>query len=140
MSSLFFVLMRRLPTRATRTYTLFPYTTLFRSDRFASQHGPSANAMAFRVKDVGVALKALVAKGVTPVAVGAGPMELQIPAIEGIGGSLIYLVDRYEDPNISDVAFQPNPGVDQPPKGRADSRPEGQGGVRTGRFSGSANP
>src|SRR3546814_14569428 len=117
MSSLFFVLMRRLPTRATRTYTLFPYTTLFRSDRFASQHGPSANAMAFRVKDVGVALKALVAKGVTPVAVGAGPMELQIPAIEGIGGSLIYLVDRYEDQRIPDVDFKPIPGVDQRPTG-----------------------
>lgn len=87
------------------------------ADRFASQHGPSANAMAFRVKDVGVALKALVAMGVTPVAVGAGPMELQIPAIEGIGGSLIYLVDRYEDQSIYDVDFKPIPGVDQRPKG-----------------------
>jgi 4-hydroxyphenylpyruvate dioxygenase len=87
------------------------------ADRFASQHGPSANAMAFRVKDVGVALKGLVAKGVKPVAVGAGPMELQIPAIEGIGGSLIYLVDRYEDQSIYDVDFRPVPGVDQHPTG-----------------------
>jgi len=48
---------------------------------------------------------------------GAGPMELQIPAIEGIGGSLIYLVDRYEDQSIYDVDFKPIPGVDQRPTG-----------------------
>src|SRR3546814_11377230 len=55
--------------------------------------------------------------GVTPVAVGAGPMELQIPAIEGIGGSLIYLVARYEEQSIYDVDFKPIPGVDQRAKG-----------------------
>src|SRR3546814_14686416 len=31
----FFFLMIRPPPRSTRTYTLFPYTTLFRSDRFS---------------------------------------------------------------------------------------------------------
>jgi 4-hydroxyphenylpyruvate dioxygenase len=34
-------------------------------------------------------------------------MELRIPAIEGIGGSLIYLVDRYGDRTIYDVDFVP---------------------------------
>src|SRR5581483_10143210 len=36
---------------------------------------------------------------------------------EGIGGSLIYLVDRYGDRSIYDVDFVPIAGVDQRPKG-----------------------
>src|SRR5213076_3563135 len=36
-----------------------------------------------------------------------GPMELNIPAIEGIGGSIIYLVDRYGERTIYDVDFHP---------------------------------
>ena len=40
-------------------------------------------------------------------------MELNIPAIEGIGGSLIYLVDRYGDAgSIYDIDFVPIEGVD----------------------------
>jgi len=75
--------------------------------RFAQQHGPSACAMAFRVKDAAAAFKRAVELGATPVANPVGPMELNIPAIEGIGGSLIYLVDRYGDHTIYDVDFVP---------------------------------
>ena len=39
-----------------------------------------------------------------------GPMELNIPAIEGIGGSNLYLVDRYGAQTIYDVDFLPLPG------------------------------
>src|SRR5205085_2052653 len=45
--------------------------------------------------------------GAKPVHGKLGPMELNIPAIEGIGGSLIYLVDRYGDRTIYDVDFHP---------------------------------
>jgi hypothetical protein len=55
---------------------------------------PSACAMAFRVADAAAAFKRAVARR-RPVTGRVGPMELNIPAIEGIGGSLIYLVDRY---------------------------------------------
>src|SRR5512138_3613996 len=81
--------------------------------RFAQQHGPSACAMAFRVKDAAKAFKRAVELGATPVATPVGPMELNIPAIEGIGGSLVYLVDRYGDHTIYDVDFVPvaNPGT-----------------------------
>ncbi len=65
------------------------------AEQFTDIHGPSANAMAFRVQDAAQAFKTLVNNGAKPVESGAGPMELCIPAIEGIGGSLIYLVDRY---------------------------------------------
>ena len=75
--------------------------------RFARAHGPSACAMAFRVKDAGLAFKKLVALGAKPFQNVVGPMELNIPAIEGIGGSVIYLVDRYGDRSIYDVDFVP---------------------------------
>src|SRR6266700_3894982 len=45
--------------------------------------------------------------GAKPGPVTAGPMELNIPSIEGIGGSLIYLVDRYGERTIYDVDFVP---------------------------------
>jgi 4-hydroxyphenylpyruvate dioxygenase len=45
-------------------------------------------------------------------------MELNIPAIKGIGDSLIYLVDRYGPKgSIYDVDFDYLPGVDPNPKG-----------------------
>ena len=73
--------------------------------RFAQQHGPSACAMAFRVRDASQAFELAVQKGAKPVSNPVGPMELNIPAIEGIGGSLIYLVDRYGGQTIYDVDF-----------------------------------
>jgi 4-hydroxyphenylpyruvate dioxygenase len=73
---------------------------------FARVHGPSACAMAFRVKDAAAGFKRAVALGARPVPQKTGPMELNIPAIEGIGGSLIYLVDRYgARGSIYDVDF-----------------------------------
>jgi 4-hydroxyphenylpyruvate dioxygenase len=77
---------------------------------FRQVHGPSANAMAFRVKDAGLALKLAVERGAKPVSGPVGPMELNIPAIEGIGGSKLYLVDRYGAQEIYDVDFTPIPG------------------------------
>jgi 4-hydroxyphenylpyruvate dioxygenase len=75
--------------------------------QFARAHGPSACAMAFRVKDAANAFRRAIALGAKPVETSVGPMELRIPAIEGIGGSLIYLVDRYGDRTIYDVDFVP---------------------------------
>jgi len=75
--------------------------------QFARVHGPSACAMAFRVKDAAFALRRAIEKGARAVETQVGPMELRIPAIEGIGGSLIYLVDRYGDRTIYDVDFVP---------------------------------
>ncbi len=87
------------------------------ADAFYKAHGPSANAMAFRVKDAAAAIKRAESLGATIVQSNVGPMELSIPAIEGIGGSLIYLVDRYGERGIYDVDFVPLAGVDQRPKG-----------------------
>ena len=78
---------------------------------FASVHGPSANAMAFRVQDAAHAMEQAVRRGAKPAQNPVGPMELNIPAIEGIGGLLIYLVDRYGAQTIYDVDFEPIPGA-----------------------------
>jgi 4-hydroxyphenylpyruvate dioxygenase len=75
--------------------------------RFAAEHGPSACAMAFRVRDAAYAYRKLIALGAAPFKNQVGPMELNIPAIEGIGGSAIYLVDRYGERSIYDVDFVP---------------------------------
>src|SRR5262245_50459448 len=74
---------------------------------FARAHGPSVCAMAFRVRDAAAAFKRAVELGARPFAGRVGPMELNIPAIEGIGGSLIYLVDRYGEQTIYDIDFRP---------------------------------
>ena len=81
--------------------------------QFRQAHGPSANAMAFRVKDAAKALELAIERGATPVLGPVGPMELNIPAIEGIGGSNLYLVDRYGAQEIYDVDFRPIEGADE---------------------------
>jgi 4-hydroxyphenylpyruvate dioxygenase len=78
---------------------------------FREQHGPGANAMAFRVRDAAKAFKLALERGAKPVTGPVGPMELNIPAIEGIGGSHLYLVDRYGAHEIYDVDFTPIPGA-----------------------------
>ncbi|CAH0349443.1 4-hydroxyphenylpyruvate dioxygenase [Sphingobium sp. CECT 9361] len=80
---------------------------------FRNAHGPSANAMAFRVHDAPAAFDEAVRRGATPILGPVGPMELNIPAIEGIGGSNLYLVDRYGAQEIYDVDFVAVPGAER---------------------------
>ena len=80
---------------------------------FREAHGPSANAMAFRVRDAQHALREAVKRGAEAVEGKVGPMELNIPAIKGIGGAHIYLVDRYGAQSIYDIDFKPIEGADE---------------------------
>ena len=86
------------------------------AQNFARRHGPSVCAMAFRVRDAAAAYDKLVERGAWGVENHAGPGELNIPAIKGIGDSLIYLVDRYPENDyghtIYDVDFKPLPGFE----------------------------
>jgi 4-hydroxyphenylpyruvate dioxygenase len=85
---------------------------------FARVHGPSACAFAMRVKDAARAYARALGLGAKPFHGKVGPMELNIPAIQGIGGSLIYLVDRYgEGPTIYDIDFIPIEGAPRQPAG-----------------------
>ena len=85
---------------------------------FARAHGPCACAMAFRVADARFAFARALELGAKPGPVTAGPMELNIPSIVGIGGSLIYLVDRYGERTIYDVDFVPTAAAKSPDPSR----------------------
>jgi 4-hydroxyphenylpyruvate dioxygenase len=78
---------------------------------FRARRGPSANAMAFRVSDARFAFEEALRRGAEPVEGKVGPMELNIPAIRGIGGANLYLVDRPGAASIYDVDFVPVPGA-----------------------------
>ncbi|WNO52929.1 4-hydroxyphenylpyruvate dioxygenase [Stakelama saccharophila] len=78
---------------------------------FREAHGPSANAMAFRVADAEKALKLAIERGATEVKGKNGPGELDIPAIEGIGGANLYLVDKHGEQTIYDTDFEPVEGA-----------------------------
>ncbi len=85
---------------------------------FAQEHGPSACGMAFRVKDAKKAYALAIEKGAQPIDTKTGAMELKLPAIKGIGGAALYLIDRYEEGrNIYDIDFEYLPGVDIRPEG-----------------------
>jgi len=85
---------------------------------YAQEHGASACGMAFRVKDANLAYNRALEKGAQPVEITTGPMELRLPAIKGIGGATLYLIDRYEEgQSIYDIDFHWLEGVDRNPQG-----------------------
>ena len=69
------------------------------AQRFARKHGPSICAIAFRVADAASAYRRAIDLGAWSFDSKSGPMELNIPAIKGIGDSLIYFVDRWRGKN-----------------------------------------
>jgi 4-hydroxyphenylpyruvate dioxygenase len=88
------------------------------AQRFARLHGPSICAIAFRLKDAGLAYRRAQELGAWGFESDVGPMELKIPAIKGIGDSLIYLIDRYgARGTIYDVDFAPIEGAPARPAG-----------------------
>ncbi|HYF23899.1 MAG TPA: 4-hydroxyphenylpyruvate dioxygenase [Caulobacteraceae bacterium] len=94
-----FVAVSRHPTRDVVSWVQNDITYLLNREtsghaaQFRADHGPSASAMAFRVKDAAFAHRGALERGATD-ATGRGALE-GVPAIEGIGGSLLYLVDRH---------------------------------------------
>ncbi|KAF3461059.1 4-hydroxyphenylpyruvate dioxygenase [Ralstonia solanacearum] len=85
---------------------------------FAAEHGPSACGMAFRVRDSHQAFNRALELGAQPIDIPTGPMELRLPAIKGIGGAPIYLIDRFEEgKSIYDIDFEFIEGADTHPTG-----------------------
>ncbi|MDO8286484.1 MAG: 4-hydroxyphenylpyruvate dioxygenase, partial [Rhodoferax sp.] len=85
---------------------------------FAAEHGPCACSMAFRVRDSHKAYARALELGAQPIDIQPGPMELRLPAIKGIGGAPLYLIDRFEDgKSIYDIDFNFIDGVDRHPPG-----------------------
>ncbi|WP_338846572.1 4-hydroxyphenylpyruvate dioxygenase [Massilia sp. W12] len=98
------------------------------AQRFARLHGPSVCAIGIRVKDAAFAYKRALELGAWGFDNKTGPMELNIPAIKGVGDSLVYLVDRWRgkeghtegaigDISIYDVDFVAIPGANPKPLG-----------------------
>jgi 4-hydroxyphenylpyruvate dioxygenase len=98
------------------------------AQRFARVHGPSVCAIAFRVQDAAAAYRRATGLGAWGFANHAGPGELNIPAIKGVGDSLIYFVDRWRGKNgarpgdignigFYDVDFEPLEGATLDPVG-----------------------
>ncbi len=85
---------------------------------FAAEHGPSVCGMAFRVRDSHQAYAKALELGAQAVDMPPGPMELRLPAIKGIGGAPLYLIDRFgEGSSIYDIDFVFLEGVDRHPVG-----------------------
>ena len=85
---------------------------------FAQEHGPSACGMAFRVKNSKVAYDRALELGAQAIEIPVGPMELRLPAIKGIGGAPLYLIDRFEEgTSIYDIDFDFIPDIDRNPEG-----------------------
>jgi len=109
--------------------------------RFARLHGPSICAIGLRVQDAALAYRRALDLGAWGFDSSSGPMELNIPAIKGVGDSLIYFVDRWRgkrhgqagyrpggigDIGIYDVDFEPI-GTTSEPAASADPHPRGAG-------------
>lgn len=85
---------------------------------FAQEHGPSACGMAFRVRDAQFAYNRALQLGAQPIHIPTDVMELRLPAIKGIGGAPLYLIDRFEaGKSIYDIDFEFIEGVDRNPVG-----------------------
>jgi 4-hydroxyphenylpyruvate dioxygenase len=76
---------------------------------------PQIAAVALRVRDAAAAYKRALERGAWAVPTHVEVMELNIPAIHGVGASRIYFVDRYREFSIYDVDFVPIPTVERNP-------------------------
>ena len=85
----------------------------------APSEKPVIAAIALRVRDAAAAYKRALDRGAWAVPTRVEVMELNIPAVHGVGSSRIYFVDRCKEFSIYDVDFTPIPGVDQHPAATA---------------------
>ncbi|WP_031230144.1 4-hydroxyphenylpyruvate dioxygenase [Asticcacaulis sp. YBE204] len=79
---------------------------------FATRHGPSACGMGFRVSDAARAHRLALQHGATPVEGVYTPFGDDLLALEGVGGTLIYLLD---DSQFSDDVLSGWVPLTQPP-------------------------
>ena len=90
---------------------------------FRKLHGPSASSMAFRVADARATYEHAIANGAKPVDAAQGILGDDSYVIEGIGGSYLYLIDKFgengsiydgweEIPGWREEAAENNVGLD----------------------------
>lgn len=76
---------------------------------------PIISALAIRVRDADAAYRKALDLGAWEIPIRARALELNSPGIHGVGESLIYFVDRYDEFSIYDIDFRAIPGVDPNP-------------------------
>ena len=76
---------------------------------------PIISAIAIRVRDADAAFRRALDLGCWEIPPRAQALELNIPGIHGVGESLIYFVDRYDEFSIFDIDFRMIPGVERHP-------------------------
>ncbi|MFN7552662.1 MAG: 4-hydroxyphenylpyruvate dioxygenase [Pseudomonadota bacterium] len=82
---------------------------------FAAVHGPCACGFAIRVADAAAAFAAVLSRGAQAATRKAATRAVDAPAIDGIGGCMLYLATDGADPYAADFAFVS--GVDPRPTG-----------------------
>ena len=120
-----FVPVARHKTRAITTYRQGDCTFLINEDPdsfaadFAAEHGPSACGFAIRVNKLAEWARVQALKnGATPITHKELTKAVAAPVIEGIGGCMLYIVDRYDDKGtIHDPDYEWIPGAEMMPKG-----------------------
>jgi 4-hydroxyphenylpyruvate dioxygenase len=85
-----------------------------KAHEFAKVHGPSVSAMGFRVKNAKTGIEKAVKAGARAFHPKADSHELQLPAIYGVGDSVIYLVDRNNNTTNYDHEFEPIASATKP--------------------------
>ena len=85
------------------------------AEEFAQKHGPCCTGFALRVADRHAAFAATVARGARPMNHIRGS-AMECPRIEGVGGSVLYLVDTINGSPFN-AEYVPPPGCDLNPKG-----------------------
>ncbi|MGC1305080.1 MAG: 4-hydroxyphenylpyruvate dioxygenase [Caulobacteraceae bacterium] len=78
---------------------------------FRAAHGPSANGMAFRVHDAKAAYAEAIKRGAKPADAASSALGDGALVLEGIGGSLLYLVDRFGERGSIYDTWEPVPGA-----------------------------
>ncbi|WP_284620481.1 VOC family protein [Aquabacterium humicola] len=81
----------------------------------AADEPPAISAIALRVRDARAAYRHVLERGGWEAPTHPEAMELNIPAIHGVGGSRLHFVDRYREFSIYDVDFVPIPAVERQP-------------------------
>jgi 4-hydroxyphenylpyruvate dioxygenase len=120
-----FTKVARHKTRAISTYRQGDCTFLINEDPdsfaadFAAKHGPSACGFAIRVNKLAEWVRVQALKnGATPITHKELTKAVAAPVIEGIGGCMLYIVDRYDDKGtIHDPDYEWLPGAEMMPKG-----------------------
>ena len=89
--------------------------------QFAELHGPTSNAIGFKVADIQETLQRATALDLEVVASGAGPMELNIPAVKTEFNTLIYLIEHPSKHSIYDIDFSFRSNLLRKPRGPLNS-------------------